>query len=570
MALGDVIGRLSVTLGLDTASFETNARRAAKTTRDTGDGMEALGAKVGTAGRALIGLGAAMAGSQLIQSLKNLTVEGLKHASALEEQAMQLGVTTNELQEYRYAASQAGIESGEMDQALAQLTKRIGIAGTGAGGPAKAFAALGISVRNAKGELITAGEAIPLIANAMAGIKDPAERARLLVELFGKSGQKLEPLLSEGASGVNKLRNAAHELGIVLDEETIRNADKTADKIDKMNTVLKAQVASFVAKNAEEISKLATVLLQFATAALKALNAWMAYRKGLSDRDAWIARGEEAIDKKPWSAERKANAKRELPAQVDKAARDRAGPTESVGPSWLGIKKGPLPKYGQLTSGRGLQIDGGALSRFGVGAVDRTKELIAHSEEFAGAVERIRGSLGNLGAATARNGSAIEVANVRIAKSFKDMADDTLSALDRMASAVKGGGFLDILSAVIGLGLQLGSIGLFGKGVAANINRAGSIPGFANGTSFAPGGLALVGERGPELVNLPRGSQVIPNSALRAGQVQAHVTFGVDPRTGNIIPFVDGRIASAAPAIAMAGARGGEARVFSRQARRVA
>jgi len=36
----------------------------------------------------------------------------------------------------------------------------------------------------------------------------------------------------------------------------------------------------------------------------------------------------------------------------------------------------------------------------------------------------------------------------------------------------------------------------------------GIIPGFAGGTNFAPGGLALVGERGPELVNLPRGSQV--------------------------------------------------------------
>lgn len=41
------------------------------------------------------------------------------------------------------------------------------------------------------------------------------------------------------------------------------------------------------------------------------------------------------------------------------------------------------------------------------------------------------------------------------------------------------------------------------------------IPGFANGTRSAPGGLAFVGERGPELVNLPRGSQVIPNHQLR-------------------------------------------------------
>lgn len=40
------------------------------------------------------------------------------------------------------------------------------------------------------------------------------------------------------------------------------------------------------------------------------------------------------------------------------------------------------------------------------------------------------------------------------------------------------------------------------------------IPGFADGTNFAPGGLALVGEKGPELVNLRRGAQVIPNHEL--------------------------------------------------------
>jgi tape measure domain-containing protein len=36
------------------------------------------------------------------------------------------------------------------------------------------------------------------------------------------------------------------------------------------------------------------------------------------------------------------------------------------------------------------------------------------------------------------------------------------------------------------------------------------IKGFARGTKNAPGGMALVGEQGPELINLPRGSQVFP------------------------------------------------------------
>ena len=41
------------------------------------------------------------------------------------------------------------------------------------------------------------------------------------------------------------------------------------------------------------------------------------------------------------------------------------------------------------------------------------------------------------------------------------------------------------------------------------------IPGFAEGTDNAPGGLAWVGEQGKELVNLPKGSQVVPNHATR-------------------------------------------------------
>ena len=48
------------------------------------------------------------------------------------------------------------------------------------------------------------------------------------------------------------------------------------------------------------------------------------------------------------------------------------------------------------------------------------------------------------------------------------------------------------------------------KKVKNMIGGGGSILGFAKGTMNAPGGLSLVGEEGPELVNLARGSQVIP------------------------------------------------------------
>lgn len=42
-------------------------------------------------------------------------------------------------------------------------------------------------------------------------------------------------------------------------------------------------------------------------------------------------------------------------------------------------------------------------------------------------------------------------------------------------------------------------------------------PQYASGTNYAPGGYALVGERGPEIVDLPRGSKVYPNGVVPAG-----------------------------------------------------
>jgi hypothetical protein len=60
-----------------------------------------------------------------------------------------------------------------------------------------------------------------------------------------------------------------------------------------------------------------------------------------------------------------------------------------------------------------------------------------------------------------------------------------------------------------------GGGGLFG----ALIGAAMGVPAFATGTDSAPGGLSLVGERGPELLNLKQGAQVVSNGLLsRLGQ----------------------------------------------------
>lgn len=87
---------------------------------------------------------------------------------------------------------------------------------------------------------------------------------------------------------------------------------------------------------------------------------------------------------------------------------------------------------------------------------------------------------------------------------------------------------------------------LFSKITSPAMNLAGSLagllrlPAYATGTDYHPGGWALVGDDGPELVNLPQGSQVMPNWMMNlmgsgggpaaAGAVQQDLT---DPSNYN-------------------------------------
>ena len=237
------------------------ARRAAD--RDFG-AIEARSVKMGK------NISAGFVASIGIDTITRAISEGLNYAASLGEVATQLGTSTQSLQEYRYAASQTGLATEEIDLALKELTRRIGEGASGTKAQVEAFEKLGISLRDAKGNIISTGDAIPLIAEGLKQISSEAEKATLRQDLFGRSGYKMGALLANGAAGVNGLRDAAHRLGIVLSEQQIQNADKAADKLEDVKKVLSAKIAGVVADNAGAIVELADALARLAANAIGA------------------------------------------------------------------------------------------------------------------------------------------------------------------------------------------------------------------------------------------------------------------------------------------------------------
>ncbi len=99
---------------------------------------------------------------------------------------------------------------------------------------------------------------------------------------------------------------------------------------------------------------------------------------------------------------------------------------------------------------------------------------------------------------------------------FKSFVDDVESMLIKLALKKlmnqilgvdeKGPDIFSVFGKLLGSFAGAGA----GAGAAAATDIGIGLGGFASGTKYAPGGWALVGENGPELMNVPRGSQIYP------------------------------------------------------------
>lgn len=251
-----LIGALRVSLSADTAAFQSGMKRAEAQTKKS----------VSTINKTLSGIKTdffkgfvgGIAGAFALDSFVRAGRAALEYAGSLGEVAQQLGVTTRDLQVLRYAAGQTGISQEKLEVGLSKLTITLGKVAAGAKAPIAALNAIGISATQLRGK--DTGEAFRLIADGLQKVTDRSQRAAIEVAIFGKSGASLDTLLSGGSKAINELALAAEELGIVLSDEQIQKADQTADKIDALMTVLKAQIAGDIADNSDAIFEFTNAL----------------------------------------------------------------------------------------------------------------------------------------------------------------------------------------------------------------------------------------------------------------------------------------------------------------------
>lgn len=169
-------------------------------------------------------LGAAFAGT--VVSTAELGAEMLKVSN-------QIGISTDAVQELKYAADATNVSFESLTVGLKFLSKNAAEGGDASKRISEALG--GVSMRNANGELKTADELLEAFADKIVSIKDPIEQVKVAMHgMHGQSGVEKMPLLKLGGAGIRKLREEARDLGAVLSKDTIVASDRFYKSLMKL------------------------------------------------------------------------------------------------------------------------------------------------------------------------------------------------------------------------------------------------------------------------------------------------------------------------------------------------
>ena len=205
----------------------------------------------------LSGVLAGVAGAAAVGGLAALVKRSIDAADSIAKTADKLGIGTAALQELRFAANLAGVEQTTLDMALQRFTRRAAEAAKGTGEAKDALKQMGIALKDQHGNMRRSEDLLIDVAEAFKNTKDPAERLRLAFKLFDSEGVVMVNMLVAGGDALEATRQRARDLGIVLDEELLRSAEKAKDQLTVLGTVLSANLNKAVLEHADAIGDLA-------------------------------------------------------------------------------------------------------------------------------------------------------------------------------------------------------------------------------------------------------------------------------------------------------------------------
>lgn len=189
--------------------------------------------EIQAAGRVLVGFGASVTATFGLL-IKN-TADAGDHINDLSKRT---GIATELLSGYKLAADKSGSSLDGFAIGIKMLANQMQAAHDQGGASKKTFDDLGVSFQDGEKKLRPLDKVMLDVADKFKAMPDGAAKSALAVDLFGKSGSELIPLLNLGRAGLEAEYAAAERLGQVFSKQAAQGADDFNDSL----TELKAAV----------------------------------------------------------------------------------------------------------------------------------------------------------------------------------------------------------------------------------------------------------------------------------------------------------------------------------------
>ncbi len=201
----------------------------------------ALGGVAKSATKILGGIGILLGGVGITQFVGDL----IRVGGELDDASRKFGVSTKTLQAWRFAAGQTGASAEAVGNALKFTAKNAYDAATGGKESAAAFAKLGVSVKDASGNVRDTDSVFLDTLNGLAGVENNTERTALALKVLGRGAADMLPLIAQGKDGIAALRAEFEELGGGFSDEFVAEADALGDSLDSLTESGKGLRQSF-------------------------------------------------------------------------------------------------------------------------------------------------------------------------------------------------------------------------------------------------------------------------------------------------------------------------------------
>ena len=245
--MANLLGALRFTLGADTAAFERGMTQAQSRLQSFGVSATRAGA---VAGAAFAGLAVAVGVS--LQRILNQMDQMLKASQSI-------GIPIEALSGLRHAADLSGVSFENLITSMTRLSRAMQESVvTPTSTAARTFQALGISVQSVPGQFRPTMEVMEALAEQFRRFEDGAGKTALAVNIFGRAGAAMIPLLNLGRDGLRQAADEAARLGLVFNDQTARGAEAFNDNMRRLRLAsdgLVAAVATALVPTLEMLSE---------------------------------------------------------------------------------------------------------------------------------------------------------------------------------------------------------------------------------------------------------------------------------------------------------------------------